>query len=87
MSMKINNIGPSGINPYKNQAKQTIKASNQAKADQIEISNKAMELQERSKFAEARQEKVASLKIAIENGTYQVDPKTVAKNMIDFYKK
>lgn len=85
--MKINNIGPSGINPYKNQSKQTIKASNHSKADQIEISNKALELQERSKFVEARQEKVASLKIAVENGTYQVDPKTVAKNMIDFYKK
>lgn len=85
--MKINNIGPSGINPYKNQAKQTIKASNHAKADQIEISNKALEMQERSKFTEARQEKVASLKIAVENGTYQVDPKTVAKNMINFYKK
>lgn len=85
--MKINNVGPSGINPYKNQAKLTIKASTHTKADQIEISNKALELQERSKFAEARQEKVASLKIAVENGTYQVDPKTVAKNMIDFYKK
>lgn len=83
--MKINNIGPSGINPYKNQPKQVIKAANTAKADQIEISNKALEMQERSKFAEARQEKVASLKIAVENGTYQVDAKTAATKMIDYY--
>ncbi|WP_078378888.1 flagellar biosynthesis anti-sigma factor FlgM [Sutcliffiella halmapala] len=83
--MKINNIGPSGINPYKNQAKPPVKASNVAKGDQIEISNKALEMQERSKFTEIRQEKVASLKIAVENGTYQVDSKTTATKMIDFY--
>ncbi|WP_223701301.1 flagellar biosynthesis anti-sigma factor FlgM [Sutcliffiella deserti] len=83
--MKINNIGPSGINPYKNQPKHPIQPTNQAKGDQLEISNKALEMQERSKFAEARQEKVASLKIAVENGTYQVDSKNVATKMIDYY--
>lgn len=84
--MKINNLGPSGINPYKNQMKQhqTAKA-HQAKSDQVEISNKAKELQERSQFAEARQEKIAKLKVSVENGTYQVDSKAVANKMIDFY--
>jgi ABC-type nitrate/sulfonate/bicarbonate transport system ATPase subunit len=58
--MKINNLGPSGMNPYKNQLKQQqVKGTSHAKGDQIEISSKAKEMQERSKFAEARQEKVA----------------------------
>ncbi|MEA3320510.1 flagellar biosynthesis anti-sigma factor FlgM [Sutcliffiella horikoshii] len=84
--MKINNLGPSGINPYKNQMKQQQAAkTNQTKSDQVEISSKAKELQERSQFAEARQEKVAKLKISVENGTYQIDSKSVANKMIDYY--
>ena len=84
--MKINNLGPSGINPYKNQMKQQYSAkTNQSKSDQVEISNKAKELQERSQFAEARQEKIAKLKVSVENGTYQVDSKAIANKMIDYY--
>ncbi|MGD6776469.1 flagellar biosynthesis anti-sigma factor FlgM [Sutcliffiella horikoshii] len=84
--MKINNLGPSGINPYKNQMKQQQAAkANQTKSDQVEISSKAKELQERSQFAEARQEKIAKLKASVENGTYQVDSKAVANKMIDYY--
>ncbi|KMJ59002.1 flagellar biosynthesis anti-sigma factor FlgM [Bacillus sp. LL01] len=84
--MKINNIGPSGVNPYKNHMKQQqVIAPNQAKSDQVEISSKAKEMQERSQFAADRQEKVAKLKVSVENGTYQVDPKTVASKMIDYY--
>jgi len=84
--MKINNLGPSGVNPYKNQMKQHQTATtNQAKSDQVEISSKAKELQERSQFAEARQEKVAKLKISVQNGTYQVDSKAVANKIIDYY--
>ncbi|WP_404429339.1 flagellar biosynthesis anti-sigma factor FlgM [Sutcliffiella horikoshii] len=84
--MKINNLGPSGINPYKNQMKQHQAAkANQTKSDQVEISSKAKELQERSQFTEARQEKVAKLKVSVENGTYQVDSKAVANKMIDYY--
>ncbi|WP_404347830.1 flagellar biosynthesis anti-sigma factor FlgM [Sutcliffiella horikoshii] len=84
--MKINNLGPSGINPYKNQMKQHQAAkTNQTKSDQVEISSKAKELQERSQFTEARQEKIAKLKVSVENGTYQVDSKAVANKMIDYY--
>jgi negative regulator of flagellin synthesis FlgM len=86
--MKINNLGPSGMNPYKNQLKQQqVKATSHAKGDQIEISSKAKEMQERSKFAEARQEKVARLKTSVENGTYQVDAKAVANKMMEYYLK
>ncbi|UAL47016.1 flagellar biosynthesis anti-sigma factor FlgM [Sutcliffiella horikoshii] len=84
--MKINNLGPSGINPYKNQMKQQHAAkANQTKSDQVEISSRAKELQERSLFTEARQEKIAKLKVSVENGTYQVDSKAIANKMIDYY--
>ncbi|WP_230501323.1 flagellar biosynthesis anti-sigma factor FlgM [Sutcliffiella rhizosphaerae] len=84
--MKINNVGPSGMNPYKNHLKhQQLQMNNQPKGDQLEISNKAKEMQEKSQFTEARQEKIAKLKISIENGTYQVDSKAVANKMIDYY--
>lgn len=84
--MKINNIGSSGVNPYKNHMKQQqLQTPNQAKSDQVEISNKAKEMQERSQFTEARQEQIAKLKVSVENGTYKVDPKAVASKMIDFY--
>ncbi|MCM3618770.1 flagellar biosynthesis anti-sigma factor FlgM [Sutcliffiella horikoshii] len=84
--MKINNIGSSGVNPYKNHMKQQqMQTPNQAKSDQVEISNKAKEMQERSQFTEARQEQIAKLKVSVENGTYKVDPKAVSSKMIDFY--
>lgn len=86
MAMKINNIGSSKVNPYLNQMKQQqIQSQHQPKADRLEISSKAKEMQEQSQFAAARQEKVASLKISVENGTYKVDTKAVATKMMDRY--
>ena len=45
--MKINNIGPSGINPYKRQMNKLEEASNTLgkKADKVEISSTAKEMQ------------------------------------------
>ncbi|KAB2336854.1 flagellar biosynthesis anti-sigma factor FlgM [Cytobacillus depressus] len=87
--MKINNFGPSGVNPYKrqmNKLENTVKSANKA-ADKVEISTTAKEMQQVSQYTNARQEKVEKLKIQVENGTYKVNPKEVAKSLIDFYKK
>ncbi|RLQ96799.1 flagellar biosynthesis anti-sigma factor FlgM [Falsibacillus albus] len=86
--MKINNIGPSGINPYKKQANK-IEQYNKAKsmgADKVEISPAAKEMQQSSQLMKERQAKVEEIKSKVENGQYQVDPKAVAKGIFKFYK-
>jgi negative regulator of flagellin synthesis FlgM len=87
--MKINNIGPSGINPYKRQMNKLDETANtQAKkADKVEISSTAKEMQQLSQVSVQRQQKVEELKIQVENGTYKLDPKETAKSIINFYQK
>lgn len=83
--MKINPIGTQGVNPYKRQMNKLdqVKSVNQQK-DKVEISTTAKEMQQ---VADQRQAKVEELKGQVENGTYTVDPKEVAKSMVRFYSK
>ncbi|MGD7006934.1 flagellar biosynthesis anti-sigma factor FlgM [Metabacillus sp. 84] len=86
--MKINNYSVNGINPYKRKDSQVERAGQvQAKQDKIEISSAAKELQSTNKIAEARQEKVDQLKAKIENGTYEINPKEIARKFADYYKQ
>ncbi|PLT35711.1 flagellar biosynthesis anti-sigma factor FlgM [Bacillus sp. V5-8f] len=86
--MKINNIGPSGVNPYNRNFNkiENTKASGM-KADKLEISSQAKELQNSSQIPEQRQARVDELKKQLENGTYKVDANATAKSIIDFYFK
>ena len=83
--MKINHIGPSGINPYKRQVNKQEAAAVSAgtKADKVEISSTAKEMQH---VSVQRQHKVEALKIQVQNGTYKLDSAETAKGIIDFYK-
>ena len=84
--MKINNIGQMGVNPYRKQMEKSVQQnSTAAKSDKVEISSEAKGLQEMSQFQQARNEKIAQLKIEVQNGTYQVDAKVVAAKMTDYY--
>ncbi len=85
--MKINNLGPSGINPYKRQMNNMDNAQKAVKAgsDKVEISTTAKEMQKLSQPSTTRQEKIEQLKLQVENGTYKVNPQQVAQSMIDFY--
>lgn len=87
--MKINHIGLSNINPYNRNTNISNKENqNQNKTtDKIEISTAAKEMQQTSKIVTERQEKVAGLKMQVENGTYKVDPKEIAKSVYQFYFK
>ncbi|MGD6804728.1 flagellar biosynthesis anti-sigma factor FlgM [Rossellomorea aquimaris] len=86
--MKINNINNSGINPYKRQLSKLDQAAktNPQKADKIEISSAAKEMQETSKLVQERKVKVEELKVNVENGTYKPDPQKIAKGLINFYR-
>lgn len=85
--MKINQTGPLGVNPYKKQMNKVAVTEKQAKADKVEISSAAKQLQEASPIMIARQEKVESLKQQVQNGTYQVDTEAIANSVYDFYFK
>ncbi|QED49608.1 flagellar biosynthesis anti-sigma factor FlgM [Cytobacillus dafuensis] len=87
--MKINNFGASGVNPYKrqmNKLDQVDKLANKA-ADKVEISTEAKEMQHVTQIENERQAKVEELKIQVENGTYKVNPKEVARGIYQFYFK
>ncbi|MCM3124135.1 MULTISPECIES: flagellar biosynthesis anti-sigma factor FlgM [unclassified Mesobacillus] len=87
--MKINNnFGPSGINPYKRQMNKLDAAATaqNKKADKVEISTTAKEMQQLSQVSVERKQKVEELKIQVENGTYKVDSKETAKSIINFYR-
>lgn len=88
--MKINNnFGPSGINPYKRQMNKLDAAatSQNKKADKVEISSTAKEMQQLSQISVDRKQKVEELKIQVENGTYKLDSKETAKSILNFYHK
>ncbi|WP_050616465.1 flagellar biosynthesis anti-sigma factor FlgM [Bacillus testis] len=86
--MKINQVGPAGMNPYKKNINKLdeLKQSTYQK-DKIEISSTAKEMQQSSQIVAQRQERVQDIKVSIQNGTYQVDPKATAKSLLDFYSK
>lgn len=87
--MKINNLGPTGFNPYRKNTgmiDEAKKSSVQGK-DKIEISNTAKELQQTSSLMAQREVKVEEIKLSIENGTYKLNAKETAKSILNFYKK
>lgn len=87
--MKINNVGPSGINPYNRNLNKVseLKKSSYNTKDKIEISTTAKELQHTSQLVSQRQEKVEAIKVSVENGTYQLNAKETAKSLLNFYSR
>ncbi|GAB6100034.1 hypothetical protein JCM16358_19130 [Halanaerocella petrolearia] len=80
MSKIINNYGKQNKN-------ETQKAEKNKKKDELSLSNQAQELQNIKEKVDykpqIRQEKVASLKKQIKQGTYDVDGEEVAKDILD----
>ncbi|WP_108669052.1 flagellar biosynthesis anti-sigma factor FlgM [Peribacillus acanthi] len=87
--MKINNFGPSGVNPYRKnlQKMEGSSKTGYTKADKLEISSTAKEMQHMSQIPAQRQAKVDELKLQVENGTYKLNAKETAKSILDFFSK
>ncbi|TYR80126.1 flagellar biosynthesis anti-sigma factor FlgM [Priestia megaterium] len=85
--MKINSSNSLGVNPYKKQAEKIEKLQQAGKRDDVQISTEAKELQQMKQMSSERQEKIQRLKQQIENGTYEINAKDIAKGLIDFYQK
>jgi negative regulator of flagellin synthesis FlgM len=86
--MRIDKFGLMGVNPYRRQFDKEMQAKKPvAKQDQdkVEISAAAKELQQISQSTVERQEKVRKLKEQVQNGTYQIDVKAIAKSIYKFY--
>jgi negative regulator of flagellin synthesis FlgM len=86
--MRIDKFGLMGVNPYRHQFDKEVQAKKPAvkqDQDKVEISAAAKELQQISQSMVERQEKVRKLKEQVQNGTYQIDAKTIAKSIYKFY--
>lgn len=86
--MKITNVGLNQINPYKRNQQQVEKVQNTTKtaADQLEISSAAKSMQTKSSVEVERAERVAAIKADIDAGTYKVDAKKLALNILNYYR-
>ena len=86
--MKITNVGLNQINPYKRNQQQAEKAQQTTKtaADQLEISSAAKNMQTKSSIEVEQAERVAAIKADIEAGTYKVDAKQLASNILNYYR-
>ncbi|NEY72264.1 flagellar biosynthesis anti-sigma factor FlgM [Bacillus mesophilus] len=86
--MKINNINSLNVNPYKKNLNKVQGAEKSAtRADKVEISSAAKEMQVTSKVAAERLDKIQALKQQVEAGSYQVDAESVAKSVIQYFSK
>lgn len=86
--MKISNIGLNQVNPYKRNQHQTEKVQNASKAstDQLEISSVAKSMQTKSPVEVEQAERVQAIKAQIDAGTYKVDAKQLASNILNYYR-
>ena len=86
--MKINPLGIRAIQSY-NQAQSVKKADKKEEtfADRLEISSKAKEMQVTSSYELDRADKVKKLKEDINSGTYKVDARQVAQDMLNYYRR
>ena len=86
--MKITNIGLNQVNPYKRNQQQTEKAQQTTRptTDQLEISSAAKSMQTKSPVEVNQAERVAAIKAEIDAGTYKVDAKKLASNILNYYR-
>lgn len=85
--MKIHHYRP--VDQYQYQQTQKIQHQKEKvqKTDEVEISAQAKQMQTQTSYAVEREAKLAELKKQIQAGTYEVNAKEIAKEMIDYYSK
>jgi negative regulator of flagellin synthesis FlgM len=90
--MKIPEIGGQGRPerpnaPEKRSGDRRPAASSEVRADRVEVSETAKQMSSLAAAAgrlpEVRQERVEALRRAIEDGSYQVDPRALARSILE----
>ena len=86
--MKINPLGTRAIQSY-NQAQsvKNVGKKSESFADKLEISSKAKQMQLSSSYESERADKVNKIKEDINSGTYKVDARQVAQDMLNYYRR
>ncbi|MGX4668775.1 flagellar biosynthesis anti-sigma factor FlgM [Cerasibacillus sp. JNUCC 74] len=84
--MKINGPNQFNFNPYKKPYHKQMDVKQEMKNDQIEISNRAKQLQQEEKPSPQRAEKVERLKEAVASGEYEINYEKTAQKMLDFWR-
>lgn len=84
----INKINSDMVRKDLNRIRNSEEVSdNYASDDKVELSSRAMDLKEMQAKAmsapDVRTEKVQSIKLKVENGTYEISTKEIAARMID----
>lgn len=86
--MKIQKVHLYGVNPYRAQdTKSDLVKNRQAVNDRLEISNTAKHLSGKTSFEAVRQQKVEDLKSRVQDGSYEVDARELAVNLLNQYRR
>ena len=86
--MKIQNLHLYGVNPYRAQdTKNELIKNRQVVNDRLEISNKAKHLSGKTSFEEVRQQKVENLKSQVQEGSYEINARELAVNLLNQYRR
>ncbi|WP_163538878.1 flagellar biosynthesis anti-sigma factor FlgM [Gracilibacillus sp. YIM 98692] len=87
--MKIHGPNHANLNPYQKQIQkqQEAKQTKHNQEDQVEISNKAKQLQNKENPIANRQNYVNDIKQQVEAGEYQINTQEAAKKILNFWKK
>ncbi|HEY4554463.1 MAG TPA: flagellar biosynthesis anti-sigma factor FlgM [Bacillaceae bacterium] len=83
--MKVNPFKPTDMNPYNRNVNKTGQQPKAARADKVEISSAAKEMQQISHVEKERRARVDELKQQVQSGQYKMDPKEIAKSIAKFY--
>ncbi|GGF31237.1 negative regulator of flagellin synthesis [Halobacillus andaensis] len=85
--MKIHGPNHTNFNPYQKQINQQngLKNSSKQQQDKVEISDQGKALQDAGKTSEERQKYIDEIKAQVDDGSYKVDSKQAAKNLVDFF--
>ena len=87
-TMKVNNWGTYGVNPYRRDLNKPEGSKNTTgkRTDQVEISQEALNMQ-KTQTDPLKQAKVTALKEQVKNGTYSIDHQKIATNLYNYYVK
>lgn len=85
--MKIHHYRPVDQYQYQQTQKNQQQKAKVHKTDEVEISTQAKQMQTQNSYAIEREAKLSELKKQIQEGTYEVQAKEIAKEMIGYYSK
>lgn len=85
--MRINSFNRPDVNPYNRQLSKAEQQPKQDRVDQVDISDTAKKMHKASRIETERKARVEQLRIQVQNDDYKIEPKKIAEEIIQFYRK